>query len=119
MFAPFRMIEVHAPEDSSTGCDFDQAVKPKANQGNAAGNQPRSNGHDRFKAVPYDGEVLKALTCMDEGSAFFEAECRCGHNHFFGAAIELTLIVSPFAVPIMVAFAPANLSICALSPFSV
>src|SRR6185437_227117 len=43
---------------------------------------------------------------------------RHGSDYFFEAEIELTVIVSPFSVPLTVAFSPAYLSIADLSPFN-
>lgn len=43
---------------------------------------------------------------------------RCGENYFFAAEMELTVIVSPWAVPFTVVFSPAYLLNAALSPFN-
>jgi len=72
-FSPLGVVKMHAPKDDRTRRDFDEAVKPEADQRNTSGHQSRNYRNERFQTVPNNREVLKALAPMNQRRSFFNA----------------------------------------------
>jgi hypothetical protein len=54
-------IVVKPPEQCRTGCHFNQAVQPEADQRDGPGDDSGDNRHQPFETVVADGEVFEPL----------------------------------------------------------
>jgi hypothetical protein len=55
-------VQRHAPEQSQSGRDFDEAIDPKAHQRNTPGKRSRADGDQALHAVPHNREVFQPLS---------------------------------------------------------